>query len=63
MYQTFWRLIQEFFWNLCFRLKSQGKVKKIGISIYEEKEFEAVEKFFTPDVVQLPISIIDQRLL
>ena len=45
------------------RLKSQGKVKKIGISIYEEKEFEAVEKFFIPDVVQLPISIIDQRLL
>jgi aryl-alcohol dehydrogenase-like predicted oxidoreductase len=45
------------------KLKSEGKIKKIGISIYEEKEFNAIAKFFIPDVVQLPISIIDQRFL
>ena len=45
------------------KLKKEGKVRKIGISIYEVKEFEATTKFFIPDVVQLPISIIDQRFL
>tara|TARA_B100000003_G_C10934696_1_gene372702 strand:+ start:3360 stop:4274 length:915 start_codon:yes stop_codon:yes gene_type:complete len=45
------------------KLKKEGKVKKIGISIYEVTEFEAVKNFFMPDVVQLPLSIIDQRFL
>ena len=36
---------------------------KIGVSIYTKDEISKIIKFNSIDVVQLPISIIDQRLL
>jgi aryl-alcohol dehydrogenase-like predicted oxidoreductase len=44
-------------------LKESGVVQKIGVSIYDEADIEAVLKLFIPDIIQLPINIIDQRLL
>ena len=44
-------------------LKKKKIVEKIGISIYEKKDFEKIIKIFKPDIIQLPISIADQRLL
>jgi aryl-alcohol dehydrogenase-like predicted oxidoreductase len=44
-------------------LKSEGKVDKIGVSVYTAKEIEQVLNRFTPDIVQLPFSVFDQRLL
>ena len=41
----------------------RGKIKKIGISIMKKKSLMRSKNFFIPDVVQLPISIIDQRFL
>ena len=40
----------------------RNKFLKIGLSIYEASQMNVLE-FFTPDVIQLPLSIIDQRLL
>ena len=44
-------------------LKSKGIVKKIGVSIYEPSELEQLTGLMKLDIVQAPISIIDQRLL
>ena len=44
------------------QLKSQGRIKRIGISIYEESDLEGIP-LEEIDVVQMPISIYDQRLL
>ncbi|MDC0255703.1 aldo/keto reductase [Bacteriovoracales bacterium] len=44
-------------------VKSQGIVRKIGVSVYEEEEIEKVIGVFRPDVIQLPINFFDQRLL
>lgn len=44
-------------------LKKNNIVEKIGVSIYEKKDYRNAIKLFNPDIVQLPISIADQRLL
>ncbi len=43
--------------------RSQGLVKKIGVSVYNEKEIADVLKVLTPDIIQLPANIFDQRLV
>ena len=43
-------------------LKNRGMVKKIGWSIYEEKDFELIN-LKNIDLVDLPFSIYDQRLM
>lgn len=50
-------------WDSLCRLKHEGKVEKIGISIYREDQVEQVLKEFPLEIVQVPISILDQRLL
>jgi aryl-alcohol dehydrogenase-like predicted oxidoreductase len=44
-------------------LRDQGLVSKIGVSVYDAEELEAVGDRFHFDLVQLPINIADQRLL
>lgn len=44
-------------------LKESGAVEKIGVSVYDSEQAVAVLNQFTPDIVQLPISVLDQRLL
>ena len=44
-------------------LKSSGRVRCIGVSVYDGQQLDAVLKFFRPDIVQLPLSVLDQRLL
>ncbi len=44
-------------------LKKQGLVEKIGVSVYEGDQVDAVLEIFKPDIVQLPISVLDQRML
>jgi aryl-alcohol dehydrogenase-like predicted oxidoreductase len=43
--------------------KSSGKIKKIGVSVYDRFEIEQLFDRFQFDVVQLPFSVYDQRLL
>lgn len=44
------------------RLKEQGLVKNIGVSVYEEKDAVYAAKLDNVDYIQVPYSIFDQRL-
>jgi aryl-alcohol dehydrogenase-like predicted oxidoreductase len=44
-------------------LKKEGLIKKIGISVYDSSQVDSVLKIFKPDLVQLPLSVFDQRML
>jgi len=48
--------------NWLHRLKSQGKINRVGVSIYEESDLESIP-LNEIEVIQMPISIYDQRLL
>lgn len=41
--------------------KARGEVERIGCSVYEPAELDAVLASFVPDLVQLPFNILDQR--
>ena len=45
------------------RLKQDGLVQKIGVSIYEPMELDALQGRFDLDMVQAPFSILDRRLV
>lgn len=45
------------------RLKAEGVVQKIGVSIYHPDELTELTKNFSFDMVQLPFNIIDHRLI
>jgi len=51
------------FLNLLLDSKKKKLIKKIGISVYEIKEVKKILKFWIPDIIQLPLNIIDQRFL
>ena len=44
-------------------LKGTQLVEKIGVSVYGAREIDAILKRFTPDIVQLPVNLADQRLV
>lgn len=45
------------------QLREQGKVEKIGVSVYDSMQVDALLKRFKPDLIQLPFSVMDQRML
>jgi aryl-alcohol dehydrogenase-like predicted oxidoreductase len=45
------------------KIKKNGLAKNIGISVYETKELVATWNIWQPNVVQLPINVIDRRFL
>lgn len=44
-------------------LKSDGRVEKIGISIYSPSELDTLMSYYHFDLVQAPLSLVDQRIL
>jgi hypothetical protein len=44
-------------------LKSEGLVGRVGISIYEPAELDAIVAKFPVDIVQAPFNILDRRLV
>ena len=44
-------------------LKDAGLVAKIGASVYTGADIDRVLELFTPDIVQLPLNVFDQRLI
>jgi aryl-alcohol dehydrogenase-like predicted oxidoreductase len=44
-------------------LKQRGLVKKIGVSVYTAEQIDKLLERFVIDLVQLPINVLDQRLL
>lgn len=45
------------------KLKKQGIVEKIGISIYQPQDLDALIPRFSFDIIQAPLNIIDRRLI
>ncbi len=45
------------------QLKMQGKVAKCGVSVYDARQIEAILDLFVPDIIQVPLNLLDQRLL
>jgi aryl-alcohol dehydrogenase-like predicted oxidoreductase len=42
--------------------KESGKVRKIGVSVYDPKELQIVTNYFDIDLVQAPYNIFDRRI-
>lgn len=45
------------------KLRESGLVERIGVSVYDRAQIDAVFARFDLDIVQLPLSVFDQRLL
>ncbi len=45
------------------QIRKKYYIKNIGVSLYNVKELEKVLKFKKPDIIQVPINILDQRFL
>lgn len=43
--------------------REDGRVKRIGVSVYDGAELEGALDVFHPDIVQLPYNILDQRMV
>jgi aryl-alcohol dehydrogenase-like predicted oxidoreductase len=50
-------------WSGLRQLQGEGVVRKIGISVYASDDPAGLAARFRPDVMQLPFSLLDQRLL
>lgn len=44
-------------------LRDEGTVARIGVSVYDGAQIAALLERFTPDLVQLPLNVFDQRLI
>ncbi len=44
-------------------LREEGRVARVGVSVYDGAQIEAVLARFKPDLVQLPLNVFDQRLI
>lgn len=56
-------LQNESLWPALQRLKAEGLFRKIGISVYAADDPAGLAERFKPDTMQLPFSLLDQRLL
>jgi aryl-alcohol dehydrogenase-like predicted oxidoreductase len=45
------------------RLKKNGLIKKIGVSLYNNEQINLLLDNYSVDLVQLPVNILDQRLI
>ncbi len=45
------------------QLKQDGCINKVGVSVYTGEQIDAVLGLFTPDLVQVPVNILNQRLI
>lgn len=50
-------------WGKLNNLKKQNLVEKIGVSVYNEAEINQILEKYEIDLIQLPINVLDQRLL
>jgi len=53
----------ESLWALLERHRAEGRVERIGVSVYDGEEIEAVVARFPVELIQLPLSVFDQRLV
>lgn len=43
--------------------KRNSSIKKIGFSVYNSKQLKSLLSVMTPDIVQVPVNVFDQRLI
>lgn len=55
--------VGEVLWQEMKSLQMEGKVEKIGGSLYTPEQADALLERFSPGLVQVPLSILDQRLI
>ena len=48
-------------WNYAKKLKKEGLIKNLGITLYDPQELDLVFDDLRPDVVQVPYNLFDQR--
>ena len=53
----------ETYWKALQALRDEGVFRRIGISVYAADDPTTLAARFRPDVMQLPFSLLDQRLL
>lgn len=53
----------EWLWETLCEFREQGQVGKIGVSVYDERQLDAILKEFDVELVQLPLNVLDQRAL
>ncbi len=44
-------------------LKQKGRIQKLGVSVYDSSQIEAVLALFPIDIIQIPFNVFDQRLV
>lgn len=49
--------------NVFNLLKKKNLTKNVGFSIYDQKEYKKIIKFFNPDILQVPANIFDRTFL
>ncbi len=50
-------------WNTLRSLRDAGRIGRIGVSVYNGREIDALLARYPLEVIQLPLSLLDQRLL
>jgi aryl-alcohol dehydrogenase-like predicted oxidoreductase len=53
----------QYLWEAMQELKDMGLVQKIGASLYSPPELDHLLEKYTPDIVQVPINVFDQRMI
>ena len=50
-------------WDRLKKLRDEGLVQKIGVSVFASDEPVSLVRRFKPDLIQAPVSLLDQRLI
>ena len=53
----------EKLYSLLTDLKKEQKIRKLGVSIYDKGQLESILDLYDIDLVQLPLNILDRRLI
>ena len=53
----------EKLYGLLTNLKKEQKIRKLGVSIYDKGQLESILDLYDIDLVQLPLNILDRRLI
>ena len=53
----------EYLVDALLSLKERGVVQRIGVSIYDSRNLESLYEHLKPDIVQLPLNVLDQRMI
>jgi aryl-alcohol dehydrogenase-like predicted oxidoreductase len=53
----------ERLWDELIKYKAYGWIERVGVSVYSREQIERVQARFPVEVIQLPLNVLDQRLL